>query len=372
VYADLRVRRGAPAVAAFERSVFWTLAAVGGALSLVVFAGAGGLARLTAGGEGGPLQQATEYVLRFAACAIALNVIADYLGYLLALRGRFIPAALALIANALVGALFLVAWPEGRLTNLALGTLLGIAAQLAIVAWSAAAAGFSPFGTGGARTGAERRAMIRLGAWILPGTLCSNLVNSLPPVMLVPFGEGAVSSFGYAYRFHQAAVQLAVTAASPILLSRFSHLVAAGEWERLERIRLYALKASLLLGAAALFVVFFGGESLLVLIFGHGRFDAAAAARVSTHWAWLTLGLSAALYGTVLAKRMQAGRHARALSFIAGASLAAFVITAYALRALAGEYAIPVALVVAATLPVVLMQVFLSQAAGTAGPGAPA
>jgi hypothetical protein len=84
------------------------------------------------------------------------------------------------------------------------------------------------------------------------------------------------------------------------------------------------------------------------------------------------LGLSAALYGTVLAKRMQAGRHARALSFIAGASLAAFVITAYALRALAGEYAIPVALVVAATLPVVLMQVFLSQAAGTAGPGAPA
>jgi peptidoglycan biosynthesis protein MviN/MurJ (putative lipid II flippase) len=361
IYATLRARRGPAAVAMLERLLFWGLLGVGLCISLTVFFLSDEIAGFLAADGTPDLLDATRYVLLFAAFAIALNVVGDYTGYILALRDRFLIAAAAPIANALVGAVLLLAWPEGRLTILALGTLLGILTQVAIALWGAIGTGFAPIGPMRAFRDlrVEVIAMLRLGAWILPGTLFSNLVNALPPVLLVPYGEGAVSAFGYAFRFHQTAVQLVVMGISPILLSRFSDLVARGEWDTLERLRRKAFWLSVIMGAIALLFVVFIGEHLLTWLFAHGRFDPAAAERVAGNWSWLTAGLAAALYGNVLAKRLQADRQARALSLFAFASLLSFVLSAWALRWVLGEWAIPAALAVGALVPTFLMGRFL-------------
>jgi peptidoglycan biosynthesis protein MviN/MurJ (putative lipid II flippase) len=101
------------------------------------------------------------------------------------------------------------------------------------------------------------------------------------------------------------------------------------------------------------------GEPLLAWLFGQGRFDASAAERVARNWAWLTVGLAASLYGNVLAKRLQAGRHARELSLFALASLVSFVLSAGLLKYALGEWAIPAAVVVGTLVPTLLMAGFL-------------
>ncbi len=361
VYAELRVRRGEAGVSGFERGLFWALLLIGLFASVAVLAFADGIASVLARDGTPALRGATAFVLRFAAFAIALNAVGDYLGYVLALRGRFIVAAAAPIANAGVGALLLLAWPEGGLANLALGTLLGILVQIVIVLRGAMITGFSPVGSlpTWRSIHPELAQMLRLGAWILPGTFFSNLSNALPPVFLVSYGEGAVSAFGYAYRFHQTAVQLVVMAVSPVLLSRFSDLVARGQWDTLDRLQRKAFWLSAAIGVVGVLSVVLVGEPLLAWLFGQGRFDASAAERVARNWAWLTVGLAASLYGNVLAKRLQAGRHARELSLFALASLGSFVLSAGLLKYALGEWAIPAAVVVGTLVPTLLMAGFL-------------
>ena len=234
---------------------------------------------------------------------------------------------------------------------MALGTLLGISAQVAIALWGALGTGFAPFGSMQAWRDirVEMIEILRLGLRILPGTLFSNLANALPSVLLVPYGEGAVSAFGYANRFHQSAVQLVVMAVSPILLSRFSDLVARGDLSTLEHLRRKALWLSVAVGSLAMLLVVVLGEHVLLWFFAHGRFDAEAAERVARNWAWLTAGLAAALYGNVLVRLLQADKRASALSLFAFAGLGSFIVSAWALRPVLGEWAVPAA-VVAGTL----------------------
>jgi peptidoglycan biosynthesis protein MviN/MurJ (putative lipid II flippase) len=196
----------------------------------------------------------------------------------------------------------------------------------------------------------EIREIVWLGIWILPGTLLANLGAALPQVLLVPYGEGAVSAFGYAYRFHQTAIQLLVMGMSPLLLSRFSELTADRKWAALDSLQRLALRASTIAGLVALVAVALFGETALYWLLGHGRFDAAAAARVARHWSWLTLGLGAALYGNVLAKRLQADKRTPELSLISLAGLVTLVAFAWALRPMIGEIAIPAAIVTGALI----------------------
>lgn len=363
VYSTLRIRSGEPTADGLARAILGALLVLGLTISGMMFAGADAIAALLVRDGSDHLRQTTAFVLRFASFAVALNAVGDYLGSVLALRGRFLTAAAAPIANGLLGAVLLLAWPEGRLTNLALGTLLGIVLQSVIVMVALMATGFSLFGSVPQLRSVWTDAVetLRLGAWVLPGVVCSGLVMTLPSIWLVPFGDGAVSAFGYAFRFHQTAVQLIAMAVSPILLTRFSELVALGEIQALDRLRRTGLRISLGLGFAILIVVFVFGEPILLLLFGHGRFDVEAAGRVADHWIWLSAGLGAALYGIVLAKQMQAGRHAKQLSLIAALALLTFVIVALSLRPLIGEWSIPIAIVAATIVPTLLMHLFISE-----------
>lgn len=361
VYVALRTHQGNVAASELERVLFWLLLIVGLSISAALCASAGALSDLLAANGSPELRRATAYVLYFSAFTIGLNAIGDYLGYLLALRGRYVIAAAAPIANAIIGAMLLAAWPQGGLTILALSTLIGILLQVTIVLGSAHRLGFSAIGTmpKWARIRSPILEIARLGAWILPGTLFSNMTNALPPLLLVSFGGGAISAFGYAFRFHITAVQLLVMAVSPILLSKFSELVVSQSWSELERLQRYAFRISLAIGFLGMIAVALLGEQVLIWLFGHGRFDADAAERVAQHWLLLSAGLAAALYGNVLAKRMQAHRRARELSVIAGLGLLSMIVLVRALRSVMGELAVPASVAVVAIVTALLMSQLL-------------
>src|SRR5690606_2038374 len=106
----------------------------------------------------------------------------------------------------------------------------------------------------------------RLGAWVMPGVVFSNLVVSLPPVWAAEFGEGAVSAFGYAYRLHSSAVQLLVMASSTLILARFSVLIASGDDASVRQLLKKAALVSFVLGALAVLCVATLGEPVLVLL----------------------------------------------------------------------------------------------------------
>lgn len=349
VRARLAAERGEAAAQDFERAVLTAVIAAAALLTLLLWGSREIWLSLVAANVPPQTFTAVEIVLPFAVCLVLLNVAGDTLGFLLAIRGRYWVAAAAPSANAFFGTALLLAWPEGRLFNLALGTVLGLCLQLAIVGWWAGHHGRPRLASWGVlhRNLRTLKESALLGLWILPGVVFSNALAALPPALLTPYGEGAVSAFSYAYRLHNSAVQLLIMAASPVILTHFAALVVQNNLTLIRRGLQRATFGALSIGGLALLVVAWGGSDLLLWLSG-GRFDRLAAERVSLHWTWLTTGLAFTLVGTAYAKFWQAQKRPRLISLVAGASLAVFFMAAHALRPLAGEYAIALALACAA------------------------
>lgn len=342
VYAKVRSSAGDRAASDLERLIFWVLLLFGITILLLAILLEQPLVELLAGRGSAVLIESTRFVFQFAVIGLLLNLMGDFFGFLLALRGRFFAAAVAPILNACVGIGLLVAWPEGGLTNLAVGTVLGTAAQVLLLVWVATRHGFSavePIDKIKHRW-RDLLEMLTLGSLILPGTFFVSLVNTLPAIMLVPYGAGTISAFGYAIRLHQAAVQLFVLAAGPVLLSKFSDLVVQNQWPALEKLRRRAFWASVFVGILALLAVALFGKYVLLVFFANGKFDEIAAQHVFKHWFVLSLCLGFALYGNVLSKRLQAERHAATLSLIAFLGLLALLAGYWGMRPLVGEYAV--------------------------------
>jgi peptidoglycan biosynthesis protein MviN/MurJ (putative lipid II flippase) len=275
---------------------------------------------------------------------IPLNAVGEGLGYMLAMRDRYAIAAAAPIVNALFGSALLVLWPEGGLLNLALGTVIGLALQVTICLVGLARTKFYLFGSLPARDELrqEWREMARLSAWIFPGVIFANMTATLPITLIAAYGEGAVSAFGYAWRFHQFAIHLLVMAVSPVLLSHISNLVAIGDEDRLRRLLGKGLWFSLITGVSVAVVVGFFGQSILSVIF-QGRFDDIAASRVSGYWLWLSIALAPALLGNIYAKVWQARGMAGLMSLLAGFGLIMFFITIQLFSSVLESHSIPAA-----------------------------
>jgi peptidoglycan biosynthesis protein MviN/MurJ (putative lipid II flippase) len=351
VRAKLAAAADTRTVERFERSVLVGLLVLGGAIAVVVIAAAPHAFALLAQDVPATVREAAAFVLPYAAALIFLNAIGAGLGYLLAMRHRYSVAVAAPIANALLGAGLLAVWPEGGLFNLALGTALGLALQVGICAIALERTGFRLFGPLLERGQAlpEWREMARLSAWILPGLAFSNLTVSLSPALAASFGEGAVSAFGYAWRLHAAALQLLVMAASPVVLARFADLVARQEHEMIARLLRKAAWLSLGAGVCVTLFVSLLGAPLLELLFA-GRFDAAAANRVSVHWFWLAIGLGPAMLGNVMAKLWQARRQPALLSTLAGTGFGIFLTAFLLLGSKMHESAIALGMTLSACL----------------------
>ena len=344
------------AVERFERTVLAGCAFVGILIALVtalaVFVIPAGLGMDTQSNT----WQATAYVLPYALALIPLNMLGDAMGYLLAFRGRYHWFAAAPIANALFSTGLLAAWPEGGLLNLALGTLLGLALQVGLCALTLRLGGFRLAGKlvriGEAKR--EWREMLRLGGWILPGIVFSNLTATMPTVLVASHGEGAVSVFGYAWRLHTYSVQLLVIGMASVILARFSELVAQADWLTVRKLMNKALWLSVLIGIIAVGGVWLIGAPVLELIFGgRGRFDAAASSAVAGQWLWLAFALGPAVLGNVQAKFFQACGESRLLSILSGMGFCIFLAISIPAGHLIGAHAISAAVAASAFAVVV-------------------
>lgn len=361
VRAKLKVAGNPGDVDAFERAVLWGIASVGVVFAILLLLGSHAIVSALASRAPPTVIAAMGVAFPYLAIIVALNMVGDCVGYLLAMRNRFAIAAAAPIANGIIGGLLLAAWPQGGLTNLVLGTVLGLTAQVGICLWGLRSTGLHLSGPLPAmeRMRSLTKEMLVLGAWILPGVILSNLTVSLPPIWVASFGEGANSAFGYAYRLHSSVVQLLIMASSPVILAHFADLVASNEIAAVRAILRKAAAVSAILGLLGVVLVGLVGAPVLGLIFG-GRFDAEAASRVADHWWWMTTGLAFVILGNVFAKLWQSQRRPRQISIMAGAGLIVLVATFLLLKGQLLEYSVAAAMSASAVTIVVLGIPYLS------------
>lgn len=344
VRAKLATEQGPLVVARFERSVLLILLVVGILGAGISFFVAPQLIKWSGVQLTPSVYEAVLFVLPFAVLLIPLNAVGDGLSYLLAMRDRYPVAAAAPIVNALFGAALLALWPEGGLLNLALGTVVGLALQVAICLAGLVKTKFHLFGPLPARNELrqEWQEMVRLSAWILPGIVFANIASTLPTVLIAAYGEGHVSAFGYAWSLHQYTIQLLVMAVSPVLLAHFANLVASGDEDGLRRLLVKGLWFSLITGVSAVLVVGCFGQSILSVIF-QGRFDDIAASQVSGHWFWLSVGLAPAVLKVIYTKVWQARGLAWRVSLLNGLGLIVLFLTAQLFASTLGPHSIAVA-----------------------------
>lgn len=355
VRAKLNVAGSASDLLAFERSVLLGMAVLGGIISLLLVITSSMMVDVLAASSPTSVRSSLAFAYPFAAALVMLNFVGDSCGYLLAMRDRFAIAAAAPVANGVLGAFLLAAWPEGGLFNLVAGTVLGLTLQVCICLWGLKSTGFTFIGNLPIwkNTKESWQEMLSLGGWILPGVVVSNLVVSLPPLWAAQYGEGAVSAFGYAYRLHSAALQLLVIACSTLILARFSDLVARNDTEALRRILNRAGILSLIIGGAGVLMVWGLGAISLEWIFG-GRFDHSAAVRVSSHWLLLTISLPFAMIGNIFAKLWQAQKRPKLISIMAFLSLSGLILSYFSLRYPLQEFSLPIAMSISAFLVAVV------------------
>ena len=358
LHAELRMNGTEADVRRFERLILLGVACTCAVTSFLLVVGADFLVPFLASDSTAAVRNALRFVLPIAALAVFLNAIGDYFSYLLAIYNRYVVACSATVANTLVGALLLAAWPEGGLTNLTVGTILGSAVQTAICLVAAMRHGFRPFGPMPSKQDALATAheMSKISAWTLPGVVFSNLTVSIPPVMVAVHGDGAVAAFGYAYRLHTAAVLL-VSAGLPVVLARFASLRAQGETAAVQRLLHRAGWLSALLGLVAIPVVWLFGARIVELLLASGRFDATAVARTAEHWIWLTLGLGFYVWGNIISKYLQADKRPAVLTVHAALVFLAFL-SISKLLAFMGEYSVSAAFSLTAVLYAILLHVF--------------
>ena len=361
VRARVCVRFGLLDTEAFERAVFWSCVLLGVILAGLVFLSVPLLVEWLTVKSQPSVRDTFLFTLSFVVLLIPLNIACDCSGYMLAMRDKFAYAAGAPIVNGILGGLILFMWPSTGLFGLVLGTLVGLIAQLFVCIFGLRKSKFSVFGRLPSCKSFSRQGydMLTLGGWVLPGVFFSNVASSLPLVWAASYGEGVVSSFGYAYRLHTSLIQLLVMSSSTLLLARFSTLISEEDHSGVRRLLRQAVLVSSVIGVAGTLSVWLLGEPLLLLLFG-GRFDSDAAYKVTQLWFWLTTGVGFALLSNVFAKLWQAQSRPKLLSVMAASSLLTMVLCYFAFRGFMGEQAIALALSAAPAIVVIFGFRFLT------------
>jgi len=354
VRARLKAEQGVDVAGRLDRMVFWACTCLAGVLMALMLLMSPWLAQSMTSHEQPAVHGVFAQVLPYVALLIPLSVAFDCLGYLLAMRDKFSYAAGAPILNGLIGAAALFGFASGGIDSLVIGTVLGSAAQLLVCWYGLRAAGFSLFGDGLKlqECWARFREMARLGGWILPGVVFANMLSALPPVWAASYGEGVVSTFGYAYRLHTSVVQLLIMSSSTLILARFSTLVAEKNEQGIRLLLLQAACVSFVIGGLGAFLVWWIGAPLLHWVFG-GRFDAVAAEQVAALWFWLTLGVGLLILSNVFAKLWQAQSRPGLMSLVAALSLFAVYVSYSVLKVYMQERAVALALMAAPAVMVV-------------------
>lgn len=320
------------AAAALLGRTLQIVAATGVALSLIIAISAPWLLQLLAPGAAPAARDAAVFSLRALALLLVLNALADCLGLALNAHRSFALAALAPTANAFVASVLLMAAPDWGLANLVAGTLLGVIAQLLLVAYGMRLKHIRIAWS----VDSEWREVLRVGSSIIPGLVFANASTAVPTLVAASLGEGAVAAFSVALRLHGAATQAFAIALSTVLLPHFALAVGRGDSNFIRNWLANAFVPATLIALAATLWVGLAGETFVALAYQRGAFDAAATTTVAGAWFFLTLGLLPSVWGVSMAKVLQAFRLGGIMSGIAFAALLLTIGLSLQLSAYAG------------------------------------
>jgi putative peptidoglycan lipid II flippase len=298
------------------------VALIGFAMSTALALLSPAIVELTAPGASTEVRSVATHALTILSFLLVLNVLADSMSLALNAHGAFAVAALAPAINIGIASVLLISFPSWGLDNLIWGTLIGLAAQAMVIAFEFRRRRIRFRSPLTANLGPS----ITAGAAILPGVAFANLSTFVPPILAARLGDGAVSAFSIAMRLHGAFTQVFVIAVSTVLLPHFSLAVGRGDIDSITKQLRTGLPFALLGSVLALSWVGISGSDLVALLFQRGAFDSEATATVSSVWFWLSIGLFPVIWGTVLAKVLQAQQLGGILSRLAllGLVLVAF------------------------------------------------
>lgn len=271
------------------------------------------------------VDEAAVSAFRVVVFVLLLNVVADFLALILNSHKRFFLGAFSPLANVVVSMAILQGWHAGGQDALTFGLLAGVATQIGVLVAGVGRAGVS---LGFARPALDPalRRVLSLGSAILVGTVLANLNLAVDQVMASMLGEGAVSTIGYANRFHGFVVQALIMGLGTVLLPYLSQLVID---QRFDSVReLFIHLAPLLLFCAIgvpIFLVVAGVPSLQ-LVLGHGALTEMDIVNVASIWFWYAVGLLPMAWGVFLARYFQASSKPGFITRLAGVSLVANIV----------------------------------------------
>lgn len=342
-------------VDAFERSILIGVLLLGVVLSIALAAITTSVTSWVAGDASLETQQAFNLAFPPLISLLALNVVGDCTGYILAMRNRFDIAAGAPIANGIVGVLILFLYQDGGVSALVWSTVVGVAVQVGIGLFGLRMVKLNVIGAMVPMSSLVPAIvdMARLGVWMLPGVILSNLVLSLPQIWITSFGAGAVSAFGYALRLHLAVVQLIVMASSTVILAKLADLVSTGQTDQVDRVMRAATHASWAIGTIGILGVWLLGDATLNLMLD-GKFTPEAASRVTLHWLIITLSLPCTILGNIYAKLWQAQGKPFLMTLLSAVNLGVMFLTFMLVSTNFLEYSGAVALTAGATMTALL------------------
>lgn len=239
-------------------------------------------------------QQMTQAVdiFRILLVMLFLNGITDLISGFYQGNQRYLLPALAPVLGIGVSVLYLWAFPEQGVYNLAYGLVLGSAAQVALLLWG------TSNGRAGFRVRASRafisRECVPIYRMMLPvagGLLLANANQLIDVGVAARLGRGAVTVLDFASRFHDVIMKLFAASIGGALLPFLAQYVAQERHGDFRSTLALGTRLSILtLLPTAVVVYLFGTETISAMLLG-GKFTAHDAAEVGAVWAAYAVGL---------------------------------------------------------------------------------
>ena len=288
-----------------------------------------------------------------------VSLLAFYSGVLNA-RGRFAAAAFApaLLNVVFIAALLLVLWlgydnqPSAGIL-LAWATLLGGAAQLAVVVYAATREGMLFRLSMPRLTPAVRR----LGRLAVPGVLAGGItqINIVIGTMIASLAPGAVSYLYYADRIYQLPLGIVGIAIGIVLLPDLSRQLRAGRMDLVEYTQNRSLEFSMALTLPAAVALIVMPTAIINVLFERASFSAIDTNATAQALAAFAVGLPAFVLVKVFSPGFFAREDTRTPMIFAGISVAVNVILSLSLFPFLAHVGIAIATSVAGWVNAVLL-----------------
>ncbi len=228
-------------------------------------------------------------LLHVSAIMLFLNAVYSFCSAELLFRRRYAKVAGAPAISTLVSLLIILLWKNLGVSILAYGLVAGLFIQALVVfvpAWRANWTGepIRWWSSSHKQLSFQQLTLVFVSGFSVLNVTVDQMVAGFLPA-------GNLTALNYATTLHTVVVQVAIMAASWVVLPEFSELVSAGNTCAL-KCKLRASVAGLTAVAAPVSaLILIAGERSVRILFQHGAFDSRSTSLVFNTWAGYTLGL---------------------------------------------------------------------------------